>query len=416
MRRSRSTMATGMKVLAAAAMLAGVGAAAEWPRFRGPEGAGVAEGADPPVKWTAADYLWKTALPGRGHSSPVLWGERLFVTSAEGNPPVRHVLCLSVRDGSVLWSRRYPVTPFHLHGDNSYAAASPAVDGQRVYVLMAAADRSPLVALDHDGREIWTVDAGPYRSQHGPGSSPVVWGELVIVAHEHDEADSFVMAVDRQTGRLRWKLPRRSMKHSASTPAIYQPADGPAQVVLASRAHGIYGVDAASGKLLWEVSDLMPQRTVSSPVVAGDLVVATCGEGGVGRAMAVVRPPQRDGQKPEVVWKTTTDVPYVPTPVGKDGRLYLWRDNGMVLCVEAASGRRIWEGRVNAPFYGSPVWAAGRLYCISRRGEVFVVSAGDRFEVLAQNDLGEPSFATPAVAGTRLYLRTVSHVICVGRR
>lgn len=406
----RAMLAGAVFVLASWACAAG-----EWPRFRGPDGQGIAPDADPPVKWTAADHLWKTPLPGGGHSSPVVWGERLFITSADARAPMRHVLCLSTGDGAVLWSRQYPVLRFHLHGDNSYAAASPAVDAQRVYVLMAAADRSPLVALDHDGREVWSVDVGPYRSQHGPGSSPVVCDGLVIVAHEHDEPGSFIMAVECGTGRQRWKLERRSQRHSASTPAIYRPASGGAQAVLASVAHGIYGVDIATGRLAWEAPGLMPQRTVSSAVVAGDIIIATCGEGGVGRAMAAVRPPKEPGGQAEVLWRSTTDVPYVPTPVARDGRVFLWRDNGMVLCLEAATGKRLWEGRVDAPFYGSPVWAAGRLYCISRKGDLFVLSAGDRFEVLAHNSLGEASFATPAVVGSRLYLRTLSSVICVGR-
>lgn len=389
---------------------------AQWARFRGPGGSGIGSAADVPAKFTQADYNWRVRLPGSGPSSPVVWAERVFVTSAEKDRGERHVLCLGARDGRTLWKRSYPFRPFKQDSLNSYAVATPAADGRHVYLLWTSPESVALVALGHDGREAWRRDLGSYRSQHGPGTSPAVVGDVLILANDQQGAESSLIGLDRFTGATRWRRKRRAGKASYSTPAVLVRDDGRREVVFTSTSHGITGLDPATGGLLWEAA-VFKERCVSSPVIADGLVFATTGKGGGGREAVAVRPPSgRAGGRPQVVYELEKDLPYVPTPVAVGGLLFLWSERGKVTCLRAESGRVVWREDVGGRFYGSPVCVGGRLYAISTKGEVVVISASEKYELLGRSPLGEPSFATPAVSGGVMYLRTRSHLISLGGR
>jgi outer membrane protein assembly factor BamB len=385
-----------------------------WPRFRGPNGAGVSEAATVPAQWTEKDYNWKVELPGGGHSSPVVWGDRIFVTSGLDDTGRRMVLCLKAADGSVLWKREYESPVCKMNSLNSYGSVTPAADADYVIVAWAVPEKYTVVALDHAGREVWQRDLGPWVSQHGHGASPIVWGDLVIVPNDQD-GKSFLVALDRKTGKTRWQTERKSGKAAYATPCLFGPADSP-EIVLGSTGEGMYGIDARTGKPLWAAADVFPtpKRVVSSPVVVGGLILGQCGEGGVALHLVAVRPPAKEGQTAEVAWKIAKPPAYVPMAVARGDLVFLWGDAGTVLCVRAASGEEVWREKVGGNYFGSPVCVGGRLYCISTKGEVVVVAAAEKFELLGRNPLGEKSHATPAVAGGRMYLRTWSHLFSIG--
>jgi len=412
MNRLRSVAAVLMLLLVPC--VAGAADGDNWPRFRGPNGAGTSDATTIPARWTEKDYNWKVELPGGGHSSPVVWGDRIFVTSGMDDTGRRIILCLKAADGSCLWKREYESSVCKMNSYNSYASVTPAVDADYVFVSWAVPEKYTVVALDHAGREVWQRDLGPWVSQHGHGASPIVWGDLVIVPNDQD-GKSFVVALDSKTGQTRWQTERKSGKAAYATPVLFGPADSP-QVALGSTAEGMYGIDAKTGKPLWAVADVFPtpKRVVASLVEVGGLVLGQCGEGGISLHIVAVRPPAKAGGKAEVAWKIAKPPAYVPMAVAKGDLVFLWGDAGTVLCVRAAGGEEVWREKVGGNFFGSPVCVGGRLYCISTKGEVVVVAAAEKYELLGRNPLGEKSHATPAVAGGRMYLRTWSHLFSIG--
>ncbi|HVX10671.1 MAG TPA: PQQ-binding-like beta-propeller repeat protein [Pirellulales bacterium] len=404
--------------LAASLVLAAVtvAPAQEWSRFRGPNGTGVSE-ANIPAEWSDDELNWRVELPGIGHSSPVLWGDKIFLTSAFEDTALRLVLCLRAGDGEIVWQRKYPSSLHSKHKFNSFASSTPCVDAEHVYCCWSTPDEYTLVALDHDGREAWQAKLGPFVSQHSCGVSPVVYGDLVVLGNdqgdENHQGTSSLVAVDRRTGERRWKLDRRTATVAYSTPCVYQPKGDEPELIFNSEAHGITSIDPASGRVNWEIG-VLAKRSVSSPVIAGGLIFGSCGSGGGGNYVVAVRPPHDKGSSPEIAYKVTTSAPYVPTPVALGDLIFLWSDNGIVTCLRAATGESVWQKRVGGNYHGSPVCVGGRLYCLREDGEVTVVAASDHYELLGRNQLGEETRSTPAVAGGRMYLRSCSHLVSVG--
>ncbi len=393
----------------------------QWSRFRGPNGQGISDAKTIPVKWMEKDYNWKIELPRGGHSSPVLWGDKLFVTGGDQQAEHSVLLALSVSDGGVLWQKEYSLSKYHPNKLNSFATATPAVDAENVYVLFTSPEETILASLNHKGDEIWKRTFEGVRCQHGAGSSPIVYDDIVVFTHEHEgnakDAKSAWFAVNRKTGRTRWTLERKtSSKTSYSTPCIYQPKEGDAQLVFTSLAHGMTGVDPLAGTVIWELDSAFVSRVVSSPVIANGLLIGTCGDYGTGKLLTAIRPGTSDKSiQPSEAYKIeSSSMPYVPTLVAKDGLLFTFHDKGDVSCLRSATGRQLWQEKPAGRFFGSPVWADGKLYCITMDGDVVVLRAAETYELLAVNPLGEKSHATPAIAGGRMYLRTYSHLFSVG--
>lgn len=388
----------------------------EWTRFRGPNGTGHAStGAETvPVRWGEGDHNWKVKLPGTGHGSPAVWGERIFLLCCDDRTFTRMVCCLSAANGGSLWTRPYKSSSYRMHRDNHPAAPTPLLDAKRVYACWATPKEITVVALDHDGKELWRRDLGSHRSQHGPCPAPMLYEDMVVLANDQ-LGESFVVALDAATGKTRWKLPRKGgAKTSYATPCVMRRAGKGDEIVVVGTAEGVAGIEAKTGKLSWQIRDVLPARVVGSPVVAGDLVIATCGTGGGGIRLVAVRP--KDDGTAELAWEMRRTGPYVPTPLFKDGLLYLLHDRGGVMCVRAASGKEVWQGKLSDRFYGSFVLVGERLYCMSRTGSAYVLAAGKQFKLLAKNPLGERTFASPAVSAGRMYLRTFSHLISLGGR
>ena len=394
--------------------------AGDWPRFRGPNGTGISDATTIPATWTTNNCRWSIALPGGGYSSPVIVGNRLFLTCADDATAKGIILCLDAATGKTIWQRDYAFKAFHQHQDNGYATATPAADERGMVVVWAVPEQVLMLALDNDGKETWRRDLGPFVSHHGFATSPIIESGLVILNNDQDDpaampaavrnkpagaGKSFVIALDRATGKTRWQLDRITKTGTYGTPCVRGN-----ELILCSAAEGVTGVDVATGKTTWQLPGIFNNRCVASPVLCGDLILQGCGLSGVGTSFSAVKA----GTKPEQIYQLEKPLPYVPTALVKDGRLFLWGDSGTVACMDAATGKLIWRGRVQGGFYSSPVWIAGRLYNVAKNGDVFVLSAGDKFELLARIPLGEKSYASPAVANGMLYLRTYSHLFAVG--
>jgi outer membrane protein assembly factor BamB len=404
------------------------GGEGEWSRFRGPNGSGISNATTVPVRWTDKDYNWKVELPGVGHSSPVIWGKRVFATGGDPRTARRIVMCLDTADGHTLWQREYPSRTHPQHGDNGYATATPAVDAAGLVLTWTTPEQVLVLALDLDGREVWRRDLGPFITLQGSGGSPILFGGMVVLANEQEDRNlipgrktdppapigkSFLIALDRKTGQTRWQIERRTTFSAYSTPCVYQAEGGRPELIFSNTAHGITAVDPVRGKVNWEFGEPFLDRAISSPVVAPGLVIAGHGAGLRASRYIAVRPGEQ-GRGPALAYEVTRAIPLVPTPLVKDGRLFFWTDDGVASCLHWADGKIVWQERVGGAYFGSPVWVDNRLYCISKSGEVVVVAASDKFEILSRVPLGEPSYATPAVADGVMYLRTRSHLFSLG--
>lgn len=392
--------------------------AQEWTRFRGPNGTGISHATTIPVQFTPADYRWRTALPGGGHSSPVLWGKRLFVTSAEEEKGRRHLLCLNAENGRLLWTRTDSFTPYAHHAFNSAASATPVVDADHVYVVWTTHERFTVLAYDHSGKAVWRRELGRFPTQHGGAASPILAGDTLIVTMEPEDVEGRLFGLDRKTGATRWQRPRGRGPAPYATPILYQPNDSPSEVIFSSAANGLTSLDPQTGAVNWELPNLFNLRCVASPIQAGGLIFATAGQGGGARQALAVRPgSRRASTAAQVAYRLPRGPSYVPTPIAVGGRVFFWGDGGIVTCIRATTGETVWQERVGGgDYFGSPVCINGRLYAMSAKGELVVIAASDRFQLLGRSDLGEPSHATPAVAGGTIYLRTRSHLIAVGSR
>ena len=388
----------------------------EWPRFRGPGGAGQSEATTIPAVWTNQDYKWRVEVPGTGHSSPVVSGDHVFVMSAIQEDATRIIRSLKSVDGSLLWEVRFPCLHSDLGRSGSYDTASPTVDADRVYAAWGSRREYIVVALDRqNGKEVWRRDLGPFQGKHGFGPSPIRFEDMVILANDQS-GPSVTVALDRQTGDTRWAVERRTATSAYSTPLIYRPENEPAQLILASTSHGVSSVDPHTGKLNWEVADLFGRnRVVRSPVAAGGLIFAQSGLGTGGRKMFAIRPPDLSSSRDaQVAYELEGSLPYIPTPVAHGKWLFLISDGGVGSCIDIETGQRVWRERIGGNFFGSPVRVGNRIYFISDAGEMVVLAAAPQYQVLGRVDLEEPSRSTPAIADGVMYLRTFSHLMAIG--
>ena len=347
----------------------------------------------------------------------MVWADRVYLTSTIEDHATLVVFCLKAGDGSVLWKREVATKPHPKYKANCDACATPAVDEDRVYVVWATPDEHVALALDqHSGTEIWRHDLGPFVSEDGFGPSPVLVDDVVILANDQDPGGtSSIVALDRKTGRTRWKVDRQTKKAIFSTPCVFEPIGGRPQVIVLSCAHGITSLNPTSGDKNWELSDVFDLRTTGSPLVVSGIVFGSNGAGTAGKYLVAARlgvPEQ--GVRPEVLYRIEKSAPYVITPVAKWPLVFLWSDQGVVTCIDGPTGKVHWRDRVGGDYLGSPVCVGDRIYCIANSGEVVVLAAADQFKLLARIDLGEPSHSTPVLADDVMYLRTLSHLISLG--
>lgn len=406
-------MRTSLKALLFVGVLsiAGPSAAQNWTRFRGPDGSGISDLKGVPSAWTINDYAWSIDLPGTGHSSPIIWEKKLFVTSAEDDG-ARHIFCLNADTGKEEWRHTFQLAKNHLHKMNSWASGTPTTDGERVYVAFADADHYTVTAYTFEGAQAWTRDLGTCITEHGHGVSPILFGDLLIVCNDQGRKEgpppSNIYALNRKSGEVVWNVERKSRESSYATPLIITPPGKPPQLVVMSGAHGMSGLDPLTGQELW-TSGEVPMRTVGSPAYGDGMLVATCGSGGRGEVMICVAP-NVEGEAAATplryVRPKAQGVPYVPTPIIQNGKIYLWNDDGTFFLATLADGKNITRSRIGGQFFASPVMLEGRLFNVSHEGEIVVLNfADDKINVESRNPLGDSAYASPAVANGGIYFR-----------
>ena len=391
-------------------------AGGDWPWWRGPTLDGIApDGQTPPVAWGAqSNILWQAALPGQGHSSPCIVGDRIYLTAgekAQGNASV-WLLCLERATGKTLWRADICQGPAgRMHADNAPASATPACDGERMYVPYQVNGEIALAAVDAKGQVVWRKTVAPYDTIQGFSASPSLYRSAVILPVEGPKG-CYLTAFHRATGDIVWRRAIRANNENYA-PAVVRKVAGREQLLmvggLSTRSY-----DPADGSLLWECDG--PARTcVASPVVDQTTMYATGGY--PGRQLLAIRADgQGDVTKSHLAWSSDAKVGYIPTPLLHDGLLYAVADQGLFRCYDTRDGRVLWEQDLKTPFYSSPVLAGGRLYAFDRKGKGFVIPAGRAAGAVVTNELPSGVFATPVVLDSRIYLRTLGELYCIGER
>jgi len=423
-----------------------------WPSFRGPEASGIAEKQNLPDRWDAKsgeNILWRTAIPGLAHSSPIVWGNQIFVTSAVSSDPKatfrpglygdgdaskdrsphRWMLyALDKRTGKILWERMAhqgpPVDKRHIK--STYANSSPATDGR---IVVAWFGSQGVYAYDLKGMLLWKVDLGRLdlgaydipTYEWGPASSPIIWNNLVILQCD-TQTDSFLLALDAATGKTVWKTDREEIP-SWGTPTIASTPNGP--VLVTNASNFIRGYDPRTGKELWRLGG-SSQITAPTPVFGEGLFVVASGRGPA-RPIFVVRPnahgnvtlPAGKTTSDSIVWSRTGRGSYMPTPLIYNGILYVLANNGLFDAYNLKTGDEIYRQRlptVGSGFSASPVAADGKIYLSNEDGEMLVIAAGEKFNHLATNSMGELLMATPALSEGVMYVRSSSSLFAIGRK
>jgi outer membrane protein assembly factor BamB len=420
----------GLMVLAGAAVLQ----AEDWPQFRGPTGDGLAAAARPPLTWSPTrNVAWKAPVPGRGRSSPVILGDRIWLTTAvetglrtfaEG--PDRMQQAERVVIGAVCLERAtgkqvYHVDLFPLENPapvnllNSYATPTPVAEPGRLYCDFGTFGTACLDAAT--GAVLWKRQF-PLDHHHGPGSSPVVYKDLLVLVRDGRD-QQYVTALNKNTGETVWKTNRppiaasnREFHKSFSTPLIFE-SDGRVQMVVPG-AQWLVAYDPETGKEIWRVDDGKGETVAPRPVQGKGMAYLSTGVlGGRAQLWAVRVDGQGDVTRTHVAWKLPTTIGFMPSPLLAGRELYLLNDDGFVACVDASSGDVLGKGRAGGNYAASPVHAEGRLYCFSREGKTVVLQANKDLTLLAENQLEGPIFASPAFVGSAIYLRTDSHLFCL---
>ncbi len=400
-------------------------AGSNWPSWRGPNGNGTSPEKNLPDKWTTTENVaWKIDLPGAAGATPAIWENKIFVTSAAGNELV--LLCIST-DGKILWRKPLAGGNKKIRNDEGNSAApSPATDGKHVWTFLGTGD---MHCFDMAGKMIWEKNLqksyGAFDHWHGMSSTPLLVGDTLYQMCLQME-NPYIVALDKLTGKERWKVARESdalheSRHSYASPILYQ--DGAERQLLIHGADYLSAHKLADGKELWRCGSLNPKkgynkflRFVASPACEPGLVVIPSAKN---KPVLGVKP---DGKgdisesKSQLRWRRGRDTSDVPTPVIHDGLLYLARENGVMIVMEAMSGKEVYLKRVHRNRQrASPVIADGKLYLAARHGEVCVLKLGREFKVISRNIMGDGIAATPAISGGRIYLRTYKALYAIGK-
>jgi outer membrane protein assembly factor BamB len=386
-----------------------LGAEKQWPRFRGPSGQGETNHHALPTMWDkdGRNVRWRVKVPGAGNSSPIIWGDNIFLTSADVKGAERFVHCFNRTDGSLRWTRQVPVRPPEpgVRDKNGFASATPVTDGERVICFLGSCG---LVCYDFVGNLVWHYDALTVKTTHGTGSSPVLYKDLVILAQDQNQADSIFLALDKRTGKKVWEG-KRERAMTWTTPVVVRVGDHD-ELVLAG-AETVRGYDPASGTELWSLRG-PTQEVIPAIVIGKELLYSASGRNGPTLGL---RPGGTgDVTATHLVWRAVRGGPHVPAPALVNGRLYTANDTGILSCLDGASGKLIYQERLHDNFSASPVVAGDLLYFAAESGITYVVRAGTSLDVVAQNDLGAPILASPAVMDGRIYLRTADALVCIG--
>ena len=419
----------------------------DWPQWRGVSGNGVSSETGLPIRWSKDDVAWRTPLTGVGVSSPIVSRDRVYVTSQVGSVELRPgshptlargpeaasekplgkratandgkqtfflVEAFSRNDGRRLWEYRIPAEGplIPVHQKHNLASPSPVTDGELVYAWFG---NGQIVALSLDGKLAWQRHLGkensPFEIEWGHGSSPTIYRDSLILLCDHIPA-SYLLAVDKKTGKDKWKVDRGKGVRSYSTPAVFRGPSGDELIVNASERIDAY--DPNTGKHLWYTGE--PNRfPIPVPSSENGVLYASRGYRS-GPFMAIRLGGKGDISSTHVQWLVPTGAPYISSLVLYQGLIYMANDAGVASCFDAKTGEKVWQARTEGIFSASPVAGDGKVYLVSETGEIIVLKAGREYVVLAKNDLGERLVASPAISGGQLFLRTDGYVFCIGKR
>lgn len=408
-------------LLVAAAMVAphsAICAEEDWPQFRGPDGQGHGGGRGLPAEWSESqNVIWKTALPGVGHSSPVVGRGVAWLTYALEDGKSLGAASVDVETGKLLSQREVLRTeePPPINGKNSHASPSSVLDGDRLYVHFGTSGTACLSTFT--GKTLWANQQMPVDHQEGPGSSPIVWRDLLIV-HCDGRDVQYVAALDKQTGKTVWKTERsgempekREFRKAFCTPLVIEA--GGREELISPAAQRVFAYDPRSGKELWRVDYAPGFSNVPRPVFGHGLVYICTGY--PKPQLWAIRPGgEGDVTKTNVVWKFTQQAPANPSPLLVGDELYLISDAGIATCLDAKTGEELWRQRFGGTYWASPLYADGKIFFCSEAGVVTVIKPGRTFERLAKNSLEGDIMATPALLQSSLLIRTRTHLYRIG--
>lgn len=403
----------GQQPAPAVQMVGDTGEAAKyWARWRGPSGQGVVTGTGYPDSWSSTENVkWKVAVPGSGNSSPIVWGDRIFVTTAYDGGRRLSVVAFRRSDGMKMWETFAPEgrTPYGNHYKNGFASATPATDGQRIYVSFGPRG---LLALDMNGKQVWFRDLGQMDAYHGTAGSPLLYKNRLIL-YQDQSRNSFIAAFDTQTGKTLWTTPREA-NVGWGTPIAVHVVDHDEIIVNGQLRVQAYNPD--TGAELWSCGG-STYEVIPTPVVGYGMVF--CSSGRAGPTLAIRPGGKGDVTRSHLAWASQRGSPFVPSPILYGEHLYMINDmQSIITSFEATTGKLMFQNRLGVArregFSASPVAVDGKIFFTNDEGETFVLKAGPTFELLRTNKIGEGTLATPALVDGRWYIRTESNLFAIG--
>jgi outer membrane protein assembly factor BamB len=387
--------------------------AENWSAWRGPRGDGTSLETSAPTEWSATRHIaWKTAVPGAGHSSPIVWEDWVFTATAIPEKKERILLCLDRRTGQILWRQTVLIAELeNKGGENSFASCTPATDGERIYVAFLDIKQVVVAALDFSGKPLWLVRPGEFQNDHGFSSSPVLYQDEVILSAQGKQGN-FLVALSRVDGHTLWKNVLDHPSNSFGQPLARVLAGRPQIILCGDKA--VTSFNPLDGARLWYVESPSTDFVIT-PVFSEQAGLLLTTSSWPKRELQAIKPDgEGDVTQTRIVWRSVPGVPYVPSPIAV-GRYFLTvaEAGNEIYCFEAATGRILWH----EPFghsHASPVSAGGLVYFLNDKGVTQVIKPGEKYELMASNDLGEKCFASPAISRGQIFLRGATNLYCIG--
>ncbi|HEX3150182.1 MAG TPA: PQQ-binding-like beta-propeller repeat protein [Gemmataceae bacterium] len=401
--------------------------AADWDRFRGPGGLGTTTGANIPVSIGPKEILWKTPIPGRGASSPIISKGKVFIESSSPDNMHRLLMCIDAASGKVDWSKEVKGGPasHKTHEKSTLASSTPAADGEHIYAVFWDGTNISITGWDYAGKQLWSTDLGKFTSQHGPGLSPMVVGDRVILNVDQDGLAE-VQAFDPATGNLVWKKSRRAYRASYATPIVLE-RDGKKEVLVSSTA-GVTAYDPKDGAVNWNWTWTWKSdkggpggalRNVGGPIYYQGLIYLTSGDGAGDRRMVAIKAGTSGEVTDPIVWEKTKGTAYVPMVIPHGEYVYWIGDKeNVAVCANAKTGKVEYTERLPGAksVTASPVLIDDKIYSVNEDGRVCVFAASPKFKLLGDSELKEEVYASPAVADGKLYIRGANNLFCIGAK
>jgi outer membrane protein assembly factor BamB len=393
--------------------------AENWPGFRGPSRQGISTDKELPTTWSATENIaWKTEIPGHGWSSPIVWGDRIFLTTATEEGASAHVIAIDRKSGKILWDNEVLRQETRSKRErNSYATPTPVTDGKRVYAVFG--DGS-LAALDFDGKVLWTYREVQHHSEHGLGASPVLYKDMLIMTYDGSAVNAekvgwkipwdgaLLLALDAATGKVRWRGKRGKSRLGHVTANVVE-VGGRDQLISAA-GDVIQGFEITTGERIWSVY-AQGEGVVPSVVAGGGLVYTSSG---FEKSTILAVRPVASGEA-EIAWTQTKGVPRIPSFLYRKPYLYTVSEAGIGMCLKAESGEIVWQQRIDGKQSASPLWANGLIYFMSDDGDTTVIKEGPEFEIVSKNSIGEPAQASLAASDGQIFLRSTTSLYAIGQ-